>query len=1225
MKKIASLLGLVTLAQISLGQGVGINVTSPVNMLDVEGAVAIGTSYSGTSTAPANGAIIEGNVGIGTATTSSRLHVSSTSELVSIFERTATSGVDASIKIKGARNGSTTVDVAYIDLSNYDNNEGGGTEYVMGRVAAGMNDISGETGYLTFYTNPGTGVAERVRIDKSGNVGIGTSSPAEKLQVIGNIEIGTTGDGQWVGASSFYNLKVDTSNPWYTALNSGGSVYINADSDGGGGSNDIFFGHSQTTNAGGTTNVTFKGSGLVGIGTTAPARLLELEDTNPLIKFDGDPTGEDRSIGLDANGFVIYNDNDARYDLVIDNTGEIGIGTTSPSNLLDVKSTTANTTIRSWSTLANGAGTIRIQNDARTWDMEVAGGDGDRFRIEDVTGGTVPVRIDGGTPSSTLFLESTGDVGIGHASPTEKLDVDGQIRMRTGGNAGYIPISDANGVMTWTDPAAYTGDITGITAGNGLTGDATSGPATIHVVARNGLTANANDIELGGTLDENTTITQGAFNYIHLVSGAGNFEIDLTSSGDFQINDGGNSRFTVLDAGNVGIGSSNPAYLLDVAGTTRVTNLYVTSNGPGLAWENGVNRLTHNDGGGNVHIYFGANYASSQYQFTHGGGAAWITSNIDNTTAGNEYLDLLVSSNASAGSGSQITWGSALRIAPTTLTFGGNTLWNAGNDGSGSTLDADLLDGISSAGFIQNQTASNQSAGFRIDGNGIFNGGSVSIGTTSTSADLTIGSGTTTGGKSIHIEDHDDVSIFLEADENDSGEDDNPYIKFSQDNGLTAGILGFTGNAGVDPEALAYTDALANTLFLGTTTVSNLQLGTNNNARITVVTSGFVGMGTTNPTEKLDLEGDSDSRSSLNLNNNGVGSNSNGVTFESRGVEMAQVRMSSPDALEGEMQLWTATGGTSNKRVTIINNGNVGIGTGVPDELLHLEGASGLDGSSPITLKLNSTNNGTWTNESIYAQVLFETEDVSGSAGTRAAVKGFMNGTSGADGGLSFYTTTNGNTGISEQMRITHGGRVGIGTTAPGRTLTVYEAAAGVIADFVTNVGHAVIDVTSNDLSDAGIRFHGINNWHIGSDAALSGRFVIANSNGFLSGTGGEYLTVEAGGNVGIGSTDPSSELDVNGSLALKLTTKVAAYTLTDDDHTILVNARVAITLPNASTCDDRIYVVKRIVGIGIGTVTIFPAFGQNIDGALSKVLGTQYQTVTLQSDGADWWIISDF
>ena len=49
---------------------VGIGTNSPQNKLDIEGAVAIGSSYSGSVTAPSNGLIVEGKVGIGTSTVS---------------------------------------------------------------------------------------------------------------------------------------------------------------------------------------------------------------------------------------------------------------------------------------------------------------------------------------------------------------------------------------------------------------------------------------------------------------------------------------------------------------------------------------------------------------------------------------------------------------------------------------------------------------------------------------------------------------------------------------------------------------------------------------------------------------------------------------------------------------------------------------------------------------------------------------------------------------------------------------------------------------------------------------------------------------------------------------------------------------------------------------------------------------------------------------------------
>jgi len=51
----------------------------PQSVLDVEGNLAVGATYSGTTAAPVNGAIIEGTVGIGTNAPTSKLHVINTS------------------------------------------------------------------------------------------------------------------------------------------------------------------------------------------------------------------------------------------------------------------------------------------------------------------------------------------------------------------------------------------------------------------------------------------------------------------------------------------------------------------------------------------------------------------------------------------------------------------------------------------------------------------------------------------------------------------------------------------------------------------------------------------------------------------------------------------------------------------------------------------------------------------------------------------------------------------------------------------------------------------------------------------------------------------------------------------------------------------------------------------------------------------------------------------
>lgn len=109
------------------------------------------------------------------------------------------------------------------------------------------------------------------------------------------------------------------------------------------------------------------------------------------------------------------------------------------------------------------------------------------------------------------------------------------------------------------------------------------------------------------------------------------------------------------------------------------------------------------------------------------------------------------------------------------------------------------------------------------------------------------------------------------------------------------------------------------------------------------------------------------------------------------------------------------------------------------------------------------------------------------------------------------------------------------------------------------------------------------------------------------------------------GRTELAGVIVVNNAPATPLTTKTANYTATAADHTIVVDATagaVTITLPTAVGIKGRTYTIKKIDNAN--NVVIDGNGSQTIDGSTTKTLTTQYQTVTVQSDNANWFVIAN-
>jgi len=174
------------------------------------------------------------------------------------------------------------------------------------------------------------------------------------------------------------------------------------------------------------------------------------------------------------------------HSLYVDDGGRIGIRTSTPSTEIHV--------------IDGDTPTLRLQQDGssgfapQTWDVA---GNETNFFIRDVTNGSqLPFRIRPDAPTSSIFIDVDGDVGMGTSSPDFSLEVErtgagativanrtdgATIEMATTGNFGIVGTKDAGGdhplqvkvngntVMTVDDANPYITMATG-----GATTDGTS-------------------------------------------------------------------------------------------------------------------------------------------------------------------------------------------------------------------------------------------------------------------------------------------------------------------------------------------------------------------------------------------------------------------------------------------------------------------------------------------------------------------------------------------------------------------------------------------------------------------------------------------------------------------------------------------------------------------------------------------------------------------------------
>ncbi len=294
--------------------------------------------------------------------------------------------------------------------------------------------------------------------------------------------------------------------------------------------------------------------------------------------------------------------------------GKVGINTTSPTEVLDIKGrlvlappgTTSNNSYNGNLVISKPQASAQYINLAPTglipWSIGMIYNT-NTFGIG--TGATIDNQF-----SPFLNITSTGKVGIGTSSPTQTLDIKGRLAIAPTGtvpnssyngnlviskpqaSAQYINLAPT-GLPSWSIGMVYNTSTFGI--GTGTTTESQFSSPFFNITGSGnvgiGTTTPAYKLDINGTTRIQNSLYQNTDQYLYLgyVSATDTrlkISTNATSGAYMDYSHGLFFRtaslsnvLTLNQSGNIGIGTASPVYKLDINGITRLQNSLLQSAG----------------------------------------------------------------------------------------------------------------------------------------------------------------------------------------------------------------------------------------------------------------------------------------------------------------------------------------------------------------------------------------------------------------------------------------------------------------------------------------------------------------------------------------------------------------------------------------------------------------------------------------------------------------------